>query len=359
MKKKLEINLIIVFLIVAIVIIGGISMKSSQIKPFLDEQGNIIESSIAEKIWINVNGYENGIIIRGESLNNPVLLFISGGPGVPEYWLNEYYPNDLEKYFTVCWWDYYGEGLSYDSHATDEDISLDKLMDDAVAVTDYLKVRFGKEKIYLMAHSAGTKLALPLALEHPELYEAYFSMGQVVDNGNARYAEGYKFMLPIFEAEKNTDAIERMNKLVTMDENGNITAVSTNINAKWETLLLEAGCATTRDMRSDAKEIFMPQMKSSCYSFPEKINYWRGKKACQNSNFANTVTPLSNYNFDIPVYFFSGYYDYTTPITLVEQLYEEIDAPEKAFFCYKKSAHSPLWEENKQMISDILSTCKE
>lgn len=65
-----------------------------------------MENSIAENTFIDVNGREKGLIIRGKNLDNPVLLFISGGPGVPEYWLNDAYakehPNKLEDEYTVC-----------------------------------------------------------------------------------------------------------------------------------------------------------------------------------------------------------------------------------------------------------------
>ena len=114
-------------------------------------------------------------LIRGKSVENPVLLFISGGPGVPQYWLNEYYDNKIEDYFTVCWWDYRGEGLSYDSELTTEDITLEQLEKDAVEVAEYLKERFGKEKIYLMAHSGGTMLGLRLAQNYPENFYCYFA----------------------------------------------------------------------------------------------------------------------------------------------------------------------------------------
>ena len=147
------------------------------IEPFLDDNGQILEGSIAEKTYLDVNGSRNGMIIRGKDTGNPVLLFISGGPGVPQYFLNEYYDNKIEEYFTVCWWDYKGEGLSFSSSYTPEDITLSGLKDDAISVTEYLKDRFGKEKIYLMAHSGGTPLGIILAKENPEDYYAYFGMG--------------------------------------------------------------------------------------------------------------------------------------------------------------------------------------
>lgn len=94
MKKMIK---IVVIAIWAFVILIGIFFAAvalsgdGKIQPFYDADGNVLENSIAEKTFIDVDGRENGLIIRGKNLDNPVLLFVSGGPGVPQYWLNEAY----------------------------------------------------------------------------------------------------------------------------------------------------------------------------------------------------------------------------------------------------------------------------
>ena len=42
-------------------------------------------------------------------------------------------------------------------------MTLEQFIADTLAVTDYLRNRFGKEKIYLMAHSGGTFIGLQAA----------------------------------------------------------------------------------------------------------------------------------------------------------------------------------------------------
>lgn len=103
---------VVVIVIPVLVILIGIFFAAvalsddGKIQPFYDADGNVLENSIAENTFIDVNGRENGLIIRGKNLDNPVLLFISGGPGVPEYWLNDAYakehPNKLVDEYTVC-----------------------------------------------------------------------------------------------------------------------------------------------------------------------------------------------------------------------------------------------------------------
>ena len=353
--------LVLILLLISVILLSFIVSSKNTIKPYLDEQGNILKGSVSEKIFIDVNGKKNGMIIRGKSENNPVLLFISGGPGVPQYWLNEYYDSALEDYFTVCLWDYYGEGLSYDSDIEKSEITLERLEKDAVTVTEYLKKRFSKEKVYLMAHSGGTPLGVMLAKDYPALYYCYFSMGQVVHHEYDRYTYGYRFMTDIFEKNGNKKAMQKMNSLVTVSQDGSVTPNAPDtIHAKWESVLLEAGCATTREMRSDARDIFFPQMNAKCYTFKEKINYWRGKGLCSNSPYHQfKIDSYEKINFEIPVYFFNGYYDYTCPTPMVETFYQNISAPDKDIYIFEDSAHSPWWEENDKMLSIMREKVKE
>jgi hypothetical protein len=72
-------------------------------EPVLDENGDLLAGSISEKIRVNINGVEQGMFIKSKDINNPILLFVHGGPGMPEYWLTQRYPTGLEDYFTVVW----------------------------------------------------------------------------------------------------------------------------------------------------------------------------------------------------------------------------------------------------------------
>ena len=311
-----------------------------------------------KKLCVEINGAKNGMFITSTDENNPVLLFISGGPGVPEIWLNEVYanqyPNKLSEHFTVCYWDYIGEGLSYNKKIKPEEITLERLAADAGEVAQYLKSKYHKEKIYLMAHSSGTNLGLYLAQTAPEDFYCYFGMGQNCTNGIQRYEEGYNFMKTVFEKTGNKKALKKMNELAGYTENGEFEIKKQkNIAAKWENVLLSAGCATTREMRSDAKDIFFKQLSAKCYTFQEKINYWKGKILCSKSAYSS-YCPEADTPCKIPVYFLCGYYDYTCPPTLAKELFDKLEAPEKSFYTFYNSAHSPLWEENDLVIEAML-----
>lgn len=353
MKMNKNMYRIIISLLISLGVFCMSCCKSTLVEK---EEVSAIENTI--KTGVEINGKMNGMFISMTDEKNPVLLFISGGPGVPEIWLNEAYkneyPNNILKYFTVCYWDYIGEGLSYDSKIKPEEITLQRLADDAHEVAQYLKKTYKKEKIYLMAHSSGTNLGLYLAQTRSEDFYCYFGMGQDYLKGDRRYEEGYYFMKDVFEKAGNEKALKQMNKLVNISEDGKITAKKpSSIGKDWEEILLMAGCATTREMRSDMKDIFFKQMGCKCYTFGEKINYWKGKKLLSKSAYREyAVNP--DVKVKIPVIFISGFYDYTTPITLSKELYEKLEAPAKYFYTFNNSAHSPLWEENDLVIEAML-----
>ncbi len=162
------------------------AVSTGRIREYKDDMGNPLEGSISEKIKIDINGVQNGLFINGKNASNPVLLFVSSGPGTDDYFLNEKYPDmHIEDAFTVCYWDYRGMGIVYDKDIDPASIDINTLVEDTAAVTQYLMERFGKEKIYIMAYSGGTNIALKAIERNPEYYYAYIAMAQVSDPADA------------------------------------------------------------------------------------------------------------------------------------------------------------------------------
>ena len=48
-------------------------------KPFVDENGNPLAGSISEKVFVNINGVEQGMFIKSKDATHPVLLYLHGG----------------------------------------------------------------------------------------------------------------------------------------------------------------------------------------------------------------------------------------------------------------------------------------
>lgn len=137
--------------------------RKDKIEPFLDNSGKPLPGSISEKTFIEIGGVRQGMFIRSKNSNHPVLLYVHGRPAFPNYFLFDQHKPRLEDYFTVCYWEQRGSGLSYASKVSPERITFNHLALDAVEITNYLRDRFCKDTIYLMAHSGGTPIALPAA----------------------------------------------------------------------------------------------------------------------------------------------------------------------------------------------------
>ena len=82
----------------------------------------------------------------------------------------------LEDYFTVVYWDYRYMGIAYDRDADTSGITLDNLLDDTYAVTEYMKERFNKDKIaeWRNAHSSRYK-RMKKAMEDSKFINESFS----------------------------------------------------------------------------------------------------------------------------------------------------------------------------------------
>ena len=94
-RKAGRILLIIFSIVLAcILILVGVLLVWSpgKLDAIADENGSPLAGSISEKIHVTINGVEQGMFIKSKDTNNPVLLFLHGGPGMPEYFLTDRYP---------------------------------------------------------------------------------------------------------------------------------------------------------------------------------------------------------------------------------------------------------------------------
>ena len=63
-------------------------------------------------------------------------------------------------------------------------------------------------------------------------------------------------------------------------------------------------------------------------------------------------------SMQVPVYIFQGKYDYQTPYVVAKDFYDQLKAPEKEFFSFENSAHSPIMEEVDKFNEILLKSIK-
>ena len=320
-------------------------------EPFLDENGNPLAGSISEKVFVNINGVKQGMFIMSKDATHPVLLFLHGG--LPDTFLTQKYPTGLEDYFTVVWWEQRGSGISYSADIPAETMTVEQMIADTLAVTNYLRNRFGQDKIYLMGHSGGTFIGIHAAARAPELYHAYIGVAQMTYQLRSERL-AYEYMLQ--QLRENGD-LEKVRKLeaapVTMT--GGIPEAYLAVR---DGAMHSLGIGTTHTMHSVLSGIFLPSLTFRGYTLLEKINLWRGKARSGVSpmwdEMIATDLTLTVPELEIPVYFFEGIYDYTCSTTLAKDYLGKLKAPLKGFYSFEQSAHSPLFEEPEKMGSILL-----
>ncbi len=323
-------------------------------EPLKDKDGNEIVGAISEKIYYEIGGIRQGFIIRSENPENPIILFLHGGPGSPE--LPMFYPFEkserLEKYFTVCYWDQRGAGMSYSSSIDPSTMTLEQMIEDTREITDYLKQRFNQDKIYLMGHSWGSYLGIKTVEKYPDNYKAFIGVGQVCNQLESEKI-AFNYML---EHAKEIGDKGAVKKLEQFDPNASDFPSLKYLLSARSMLMNKYKIGIMHSDKFSVTSLIKNMLTFKAYTIKEKLLYFKGSlfslenvwEYVENDNLNETST-----KFQIPIYILHGKYDYQVSYTLSHNYFEIIEAPNKAFHTFENSAHSPNAEEPERFVSVV------
>ena len=159
--------------------------------PFLGVTGEPLRDSIAEVSYRRLGGLDQWVMIRGESVANPPLIMLHGGPGLSETALFRHFNAVLEKHFTVVYWDQRGAGKSFSRTIPAATMTVEQFLSDLDELVGAVRVRLG--------HSWGSTLGTLYAARYPEKVAAYASGGQI---GDCAAAEAASYAYAVAEAER-------------------------------------------------------------------------------------------------------------------------------------------------------------
>ena len=337
---------------VALAIFSQLTVSTPRI---VDENGNTPENSIAELRKIELNGREQWISIRGWDKDAPVLLFLAGGPGGTQMAAVRHELAELEKYFVVVNWDQPGSGKSYYAEKTNN-ITVETYIEDGHALTEYLKKRFMKEKIYLVGESWGSALGVFLIDRYPESYHALIGTGQMVDFAETERMD-YMKAIEIAQSKGDTTLIEKLKA------NGEPPYYGKDVT--WKSALylnyLSAYMADNPNIHNPGYNTFR-DIFSSEYGLLDKINFFRGIINTYNHVYQQLYEIDLRKGFaklDVPVYFFLGRYDVNAPTVMVKEYERILDAPDKKIVWFEHSGHSPWINEPEKFVKEMLSCFSE
>ncbi|MGN7200800.1 alpha/beta fold hydrolase [Arthrobacter sp. SAFR-044] len=314
--------------------------------PITDSHGDPLPGSIAGAEKVQLNGSEQWILVRGQNTSNPVLLNLGmGGPGGGGFF-NAQELRALEDQFTVVSWDEPGTGKSYGA-APISDLNKERYVNDAVALTNLLRERFDQQKIFIYGVSWSSIVGIWLVQEHPELYHAFVSTGQMV-NTTQNDRMGYQLALQHLDDQGDTGRAEELRR------NGPPPYRGDNVASPYIAYLdvLNEMMGSLRfSVAVPLIPFFVPE-----YGYLDKINHTRGV-----TESFNAVYPqLENLDFrqqalelDVPVYFFVGRHDINAMASLVEDYYNALSAPGKQLILLE-GGHGLGSAENQDVFYDAM-----
>lgn len=311
---------------------------------------------------IRIGGIDQWIQIRGHNRENPIILFLHGGPGAAEMGFSHMVQDAWEKHFVCVQWDQRGAGKTYacnDADSIKPTLTLEQMASDASEVVDAICGRLRQDRIILHGHSWGTALGIMLLHRRPEKFLAYVGEGQVVSMAEN---EKISYEVTLAEAYKrnHSRAIAELEALGSPPycEGGYMSAVTAQ--RKW---LRKFGLGARHKNGMGGpmlSNFYKPLLLSPDYSIKEVDNYM---KALFSTGTAFTTGKAEylhldlrklGYHFEVPIFFFSGRMDYVTPVSLSEEYFNNIQAPIKKLIWFEKSAHSPQREEPEKYLKEFL-----
>ncbi len=313
-------------------------------------------NGVASLEEVVLGGERQWILVRGYDVNNPVLIFLHGGPGSPCLFYSRYALGALEHDLTVVAWDQRGCGKSYRDDIDPNSITLEQMFSDTLELINMMRTRFGVEKVYLMGISWGAFLGSFIARDNPELLHAYIGVGQPV-----HIVRSYGIAL--------TTALNKAVELGNQEAISELSALQAEPDIPWNDLgiltdwLEEFGFGDMHDLsRWDEIRIELAAMLTE-YTEEDIANLDRDGILYNSSPLLQDESWLHNLDLfteiprlEVPVFFMAGRFDYKTPSVLVEEYYSFLDAPAgKQLFWFELSAHAPILEEAETLQNVIIN----
>jgi pimeloyl-ACP methyl ester carboxylesterase len=307
---------------------------------------------------VRIGGIDQWVSIRGRDRRNPVLLVIHGGPGyvlMPESW---WMSRDWEEYFTVVHWDQRGAGktlLLNDPAKLAPTMTLERSVTDAEAMVVWLRKEFGKHKVFVLAHSAGTYVGLQLATHHPDWLYAYIGVGQMADMPESE-RRGWAFAMDRARAAGNDEAVRELQSIAPYFAPGHPSPLKDlYLERKWVGYF-GGVMAYRRDNDADSDLVKL----SPDYSREELRHIYDGNEFAERFLLADLIDGDWSVmrRFGCPMFLFEGRHDYNASSEVAHEWFEKVEAPAKQFVWFEDSAHMPMTEEPAKFLVSLVRSVR-
>ncbi len=225
-------------------------------------------------------------------------------------------------------------------------MTIEQMIADTISVTNYLRQRFGKEKIYVMGHSWGSMLGMLTVQQAPQLFHAYIGIGQVSQQVESERL-AYTYMLNEFRAAGNSKMVRKLEKF-PIDKGAEISNAYLSVRGEG---MMKLGIGVMHQS-TKIMDCVMKVLRYKGYSWKDKLSFPIGMNfsmkylwdAVMQIDLVAQVPRL-----EVPVYVLHGKYDYQVSYILAKDFLRTLQAPIKGFYTFEDSAHSPCFEEPEKM----------
>lgn len=300
---------------------------------------------------VELNGVKQWIQIRGKDKDNPVLVFLHGGPASPVMPISWSFQSPWEDFFTVVHWDQRGAGKNWiesDTTKLASQLQFRTLIQDAYVLVDYLRDRLEKEKVWILGYSYGSSIGIRMAARIPEKLHGYIGVGQMAPGKPEKII--YETLLDLARESKDSIALEELIKIDPYPAvEGPTPLKKTMIVRKWARKFHGGWYG-----KPDFNLYFSLPYLSSEYTDEEvgtlaKSSGWLTRRILSNPGGGEWPT-----EFKVPVLIAMGRNDLHTPYVGAQTYFQQISSPRKKFLTLEWSGHVPFLEEPGKFLFELV-----
>lgn len=305
--------------------------------------GEPVPGSFAQLVPVQLGGHRQWIEVRGTREDNPVLLYLSGGPGQSDLAFSRVLLEPITRDFTIVGWDQRGTGKSY-PELDERTLTLQQAVADTVELAQQLRTRFHQPRIYLLGESWGSLLGVLAVQQAPELFAAYIGSGQMVDIRETD-RRIYQDLAALAARTGDKDLSDQLARIGTPP----YRSVFDNGFVLTKYPLLEGAYTPPEAYRRRAATGAVGPMGvlGSEYGPLDKLNVIRGLM----DMFSVMYPQLQSIDLrreapslEVPVYLISGTHELAARTEPARAWFEALRAPTKRWYSYPDVGHSAAFE---------------
>ncbi len=310
-------------------------------------------NGIDEAKFIQINGAQEWITIRGQNKDNPVILFLHGGPSEANSPFVEFY-TPFEKDFVFVQWDQPGAGKTYIAAGDHQPkLTIESMAADGIAVVQYVENELRKPKIILIGQDWGGVLGLRMIEQRPDLFAAFVGTGQIVGILGSQDVQ-YEYALSHATAshdEKMLAALKQVGPPPYRTRESYGAFQDCCRNPFWPA----DDVAAINRMKGAL-------VVSPSLSMAEVSGWTKGLRTGEEvlDTMMMTMEDLrkTDIAFSVPVFFIQGQNDNVTPTSLVADYTSKIQAPTKKLDIVPAAGHFVMWTHPAEFLNLLLKDAR-